>query len=356
MRLSLQRMIESSRAAPAPQWSAASKLWWLVRGARKEPPIGRTAFTAVAVLLLCVNSSIGAFAQEGGSVGAEEDRQSGLVCWTMRDDAASALDAEQYGMWIDREVQRLVLLLDAHREEAPEVLVELCTAPGGVYTSGPHAGEARMLYEEEWNVAFRSAWKRILVRLQEDPALWGVNLFHGLPGARTAESRARWGELVVLTERRVHSYRPETLVVVEPVLGDPAELDPSVFTPPTQRANVLYGACFGSTGEFPERAWSDSLARRLSAVRRFRSQFGLPVFDRQFGAVPWEGGLDARRLAAWWDATAGLNSNSWYERGLDCARSFDDLVDAPGEWVPLNVQPATDLLHSWFDRLPSTHP
>lgn len=185
----------------------------------------------------------------------------------VRLDHPIATDPDEYLAWLDGQLDQIEHVtapnLAIFGQGRMQVLINLQDPPGGFYSSGPHSGEMRLFYEQDWESAYLSAIRSIATRCQawasgpNPSAIWGVDLLNEPAVKLNAEGRAKWRALAQRAAARVKNYAPNAIVVIEPLWGRPDEMAPKLFRPVSSDPTIHYGPHFYTPVQFTGQGVTD---------------------------------------------------------------------------------------------------
>ena len=184
---------------------------------------------------------------------------------------AEQQSAEEYALWLNRELAHLVGSIDPLGLEPRSLLVELCNPPGGHYLSGNERGLMRMFREQTWRAEYYRALQRIAQAFQGQDALWGISILSEPAAGRNPAGRQVWGHVATQAGQLINLWLPQAHVVVEPVDGALSEYATGDFQPLSGVRHLVYGF-----------VPSERMCRAVSAVIEQGSQ---PL--RQFDFGEW---------------------------------------------------------------------
>ena len=283
-------------------------------------------------------------------------------------------DEVTYNAWIEGVLRNIDSLLPLCRELGIRVLIDLHTPPGGnILLPG---WDWPLFQEKIFQDRFLRMWDQLARRYVGNDAIWGYDLanepIQGIP----APGLMNWRELALAAAKRVRAIDPDLkhVIVFEPGNGGGwSELD---YIEPLPVPGVVYsvhmydptvftfqgiGASVGGTaadvapvkypGTIDGKIWNrDAIRRDLETVRRYQSDYGVPVFIGEFSVVRWAPGavdflsdcIDVFEEYSWdWTYHAFREWQAW---SVELGPDRNNLTS------PVVATDRAALLKSWFAK------
>jgi len=175
----------------------------------------------------------------------------------------------EYALWLERELDHLVVALDALALEPATLLVELSNPPGGQHLSGPLRGAMRIFDDTAWRAEYFRAVATISSRISRRSEVWGFDILSEPAAKSDAFVRTTWNSIATQAGALVNRSAPTVRVVVEPLHGSLSELLDSE-EPPGSGLDLLVHGVVPSE-------------RLLEAVAKARREGADPLRSFEFG-------------------------------------------------------------------------
>ena len=273
-------------------------------------------------------------------------------------------DLAAYDAWLEGELKRLDGLLPVCEKLGIKVLIDLHTPPGGRTESL----QCRIFADRNCQEKFLELWNKIAQRYKGNRTVWGYDLLNEPAEGALAEGLMNWQELVTEAAKNVRKIDPGHAIIVEPIGGDPNELEnldplpvPDVvysvhmYLPHAFTHQGVYGTPTGRVypGKIDGREWNkETLRKALQPVREFQKKYGVHIYIGEFSAIRWAPDDSACRYLS--DCIDIFEENGWdwaYHAYREWSGWSVEYGPDPKDNAPSKTRTSREqLLRAWFAK------
>ncbi|KKM15355.1 hypothetical protein LCGC14_1696930 [marine sediment metagenome] len=214
-------------------------------------------------------------------------------------------DLTLYQKWLNKELNKLDLIVEKAKEYNIKVIIDLHTIPGELYQDGSN----RLFYEKQYAEYYVNVWQQIASRYGENSIVYAFELFNE-PVELNTNKTVFYNHIELQTQaaKAIRKIDSKTPIIFSSNLWNGPE--PFFETPISEISNVIYSVHFyydmsythqGIDGfsqdikSYPKKygIWAfdkNEMIKKLEKVRQFQIDNNAKIFVGEFSVVRWAEG------------------------------------------------------------------
>ena len=217
---------------------------------------------------------------------------------------ADSASIKQYDEWLERQCQRLDVMLPEFKKYGVYVSLDLHTPPGGRIEDG---WSMRIFHNKEYREHFIAVWKKLAQRYKDAEMIWAYDLLNEPNQGNIPRGMPDWRGLALETSKEIRKIDPEKAIIFESYrYGDPIGFKDFEPFNPEEVPNVVYSAHMyiphdfthqgvgtrttglDYPGEIDGKYWDKkALREELKYPIELSKKYGVAIYIGEFGAIRW---------------------------------------------------------------------